>query len=285
MDASELRYLKLLSQSFPTAAKASAEIINLNAILNLPKATEVFASDVHGEYTAFIHLLRNGSGAIRLKLDDAFGDDLPEEEKSSLATLIYYPREKMEAVLPNVQNKEAWYAETILRLVVVCKRVAGKHSRSKVRKAMPPDYAYVLEELITESNHAVDKQAYYEAIIDAVVRTGCAADLIEGMCSLIKQLSIDHLISWGTCTIAARLLISSWTRSCASTRSISSGATMTSYGWAQRSASGGASRTWCAIARATGTSRCSRTLMASTSCRSPRSRLTPIGTTPAWRSA
>jgi fructose-1,6-bisphosphatase-3 len=193
MDASELRYLKLLSQSFPTAAKASAEIINLNAILNLPKATEVFASDVHGEYTAFIHLLRNGSGAIRLKLDDAFGDDLPEEEKSSLATLIYYPREKMEAVLPNVQNKEAWYAETILRLVVVCKRVAGKHSRSKVRKAMPPDYAYVLEELITESNHAVDKQAYYEAIIDAVVRTGCAADLIEGMCSLIKQLSIDHL--------------------------------------------------------------------------------------------
>ena len=193
MDANELRYLKLLSKSFPTAAKASAEIINLNAILNLPKATEVFASDVHGEYTAFIHLLRNGSGSVKLKIDDAFGDELTEAEKSSLAALIYYPTEKMAAVLPGVADENAWYAQTILKLVAVCKQAAGKHSRSKVRKAMPADFAYILEELITESNLAVDKQAYYDAIIDAVIRTGCAATLIEGMCVMIKQLSLDHL--------------------------------------------------------------------------------------------
>ncbi len=141
MDANELRYLKLLSKSFPTAAKASAEIINLNAILNLPKATEVFASDVHGEYTAFIHLLRNGSGSVKLKIDDAFGDELTEAEKSSLAALIYYPTEKMAAVLPGVADENAWYAQTILKLVAVCKQAAGKHSRSKVRKAMPADFA------------------------------------------------------------------------------------------------------------------------------------------------
>ena len=193
MDANELRYLKLLSKSFPTAAKASAEIINLNAILNLPKATEVFASDVHGEYTAFIHLLRNGSGSVKMKIDDAFGDELTEAEKSSLASLIYYPTEKMAAVLPGVADENAWYAQTILKLVAVCKQAAGKHSRSKVRKAMPADFAYILEELITESNLAVDKQAYYDAIIDAVIRTGCAATLIEGMCMMIKQLSLDHL--------------------------------------------------------------------------------------------
>ena len=193
MDANELKYLQLLSKSFPNAAKASTEIINLNAILNLPKATEVFASDVHGEYEAFVHLLRNGSGSIRLKVDDALGDSVSDEEKSSLATLIYYPREKMDLVLESTTDKDAWYAKTIMQLVSVCKVSAGKYTRSKVRKALPDDYAYIIEELMTESNLAVDKHAYYDAIIDAIVRTGSAEQLIEAMCMLIKQLSIDHL--------------------------------------------------------------------------------------------
>ena len=193
MDASELRYLELLSQSFPSAEKASAEIINLNAILNLPKATEVFASDVHGEYEAFTHLLRNGSGNIRMKIDDAFGGLLSEADKASLATLIYYPVEKMEVTLPQVKNVNEWYATTILRLVKVCKEASGKYTRSKVRKALPEDFAYIIDELMTDDNLTVDKQAYYSAIIDAVIRTGSAETLIVAMCKLVKQLSIDHL--------------------------------------------------------------------------------------------
>ena len=193
MKSSELKYLELLSKSFPTAAKASAEIINLNAILNLPKATEVFASDVHGEYEAFVHLLRNGSGGVRIRIDEALGDEISEEEKVTLATLIYYPREKMDHLLPSIEDKNGWDAKIILDLVKVCKVSAGKYTRSKVRKALPEDYAYIIEELMTESNLSVDKKAYYSAIIDAVVRTGCAEELIEAMCVLIKRLSIDHL--------------------------------------------------------------------------------------------
>lgn len=193
MDASELRYLKLLSRSFPTAAKASTEIVNLNAILNLPKGTEVFASDIHGEHEAFEHILRNGSGAVKLRIDAAFGDLLGPAEKRTLATLIYYPREKMELILDQVDDEEAWYATTLLRLAAVCKQSAGKYTRSKVRKAMPAEYAYIIEELMTESNLDVDKKAYYDGIIDAVIRTGSAPALIEAMCVLIKRLAIDHL--------------------------------------------------------------------------------------------
>ena len=193
MDAQEKRYLELLSRSFPTAAEASTEIINLNAILNLPKGTEVFASDIHGEYVAFAHILRNGSGAVRFRIDDAFGDMLSSQDKRALATLIYYPREKMEAVLAEEEDPNSWYATTLLRLVAVCKQAAGKYTRSKVRKAMPEDFAYIIEELMTESNLAVDKKAYYNAIIDAVIRTNRAKALIESMCMLIKRLTIDHL--------------------------------------------------------------------------------------------
>ena len=193
MDAQELRYLELLSKSFPTAAKASTEIVNLNAILNLPKGTEVYASDIHGEYEAFSHILRNGSGAVKLKIEDAFGAELTEAEKQSLATLIYYPREKMAIELADEPSPASWYAKTLLRLVKVCKQAAGKYTRSKVRKAIPVDYAYIIDELMNENNLAVDKKAYYEAIIDAVIRTGQAEDLIDAMCVLIKRLSIDHL--------------------------------------------------------------------------------------------
>lgn len=193
MDATELRYLELLSRSFPTAAKASAEIINLSAILNLPKGTEFFASDIHGEYEAFSHILKNASGSIRLKIDDVFGDSLSAEEKRSLATLIYYPREKMELVLSQVEDAQAWYAVMVPRLVAVCKRSARKYTRSRVRKALPKDFAYIIEELMTENRLGVDKQAYYAAIVDAVIRTDRGGALIEALSMLIQRLAIDHL--------------------------------------------------------------------------------------------
>lgn len=188
-----MRYLELLSRLFPSADKASAEIINLSAILNLPKGTEFFASDIHGEYEAFSHTLRNGSGSIRLKIDDVFGDSLSENEKRSLATLIYYPREKMELVLSQVDDAEAWYAVTLQRLVAVCKRAAQKYTRSRVRKALPKDFAYIIEELMTENRHGVDKQAYYAAIVDAVIRTNRGGALVEALCLLIQRLAIERL--------------------------------------------------------------------------------------------
>ncbi|WP_172135093.1 fructose-1,6-bisphosphatase [Adlercreutzia sp. ZJ473] len=193
MDASETRYLELLSRLFPSEAKASAEIINLSAVLSLPKGTEIFASDIHGEFEAFSHLLKNGSGSIRLKIDDTFGDELSFAEKRSLATLIYYPREKMDLVLPQVQDERAWFSTTILRLVEVCKQASGKYTRSKVRRALPPEFAYIIEELMTENNYAVKREAYYADIIDAVMRTGRARALVEALCLLIQRLAIDHL--------------------------------------------------------------------------------------------
>lgn len=193
MDATEMRYLELLSRLFPSAAKASAEIINLNAVLNLPKGTEFFASDIHGEYEAFSHILRNASGSIRLKIDDVFGDSLSKQEKRSLATLIYYPREKTELVLSQTDNPQEWYAAVLPQLVAVCKRAARKYTRSRVRKALPEDFAYIIEELMTENRHGVDKEAYYAAIIDAVIRTDRVGALIEALCLLIQRLAIDRL--------------------------------------------------------------------------------------------
>ena len=168
MDAAEKRYLELLSRSFPTVAKASAEVINLSAILNLPKGTEFFASDIHGEYEAFSHILRNGSGSIRLKIDDVFGDDLSKEEKRTLATLIYYPREKTRLELSKVSDEAAWYGKMLPRLIAVCKRAARKYTRSRVRKALPEDFAYIIEELMYADARNFDKEAYYAAIVDAL---------------------------------------------------------------------------------------------------------------------
>lgn len=193
MDAQQLRYLELLSKSFPTSVKAATEIANLNAIMNLPKGTEIYASDVHGEYEAFVHILRNGSGAVRMKMEEAFEGDLTEAELKSLATLIYYPREKMAIELAKAEDKRAWYIETLKRLVRVGRQLARKYTRSHVRKVIPGDYAFVIEELMNEGNLAVDKKAYYDAIVDAVIRTGQVENLIDAMCMTIKRLSIDHL--------------------------------------------------------------------------------------------
>ena len=193
MDERDLRYLRLLSQSFPTIADASAEIINLSAVLSLPKGTEIFASDIHGEHEAFSHLLRNGSGSVRLKIDDAFGDVLTAQEKRDLATLVYYPREKMRLDLAAAPDEDAWVSTAAERLVALCKQASGKYTRSKVRKALPAEFAYVLEELMTENNHAVDRAAYHRAIIDAVIRTGRGQAFVEALCLLVQRLAVDHL--------------------------------------------------------------------------------------------
>lgn len=193
MEATDLHYLELLSESFPTIADASAEIINLSAVLSLPKGTELFASDIHGEFEAFSHLLKNGSGSVRLKIEDAFGEILTPKEKSELATLIYYPREKMELVLPDVSDKHAWFATMIERLIAVCKQASGKYTRSKVRKALPDEFAYAIDELMTENNHAVNREEYHQAIIDSAIRTGRGAEFVEALCLLVQRLSVDHL--------------------------------------------------------------------------------------------
>lgn len=137
MEYTRLRYLKRLAELYPTIAKASTEIINLQSILNLPKGTEHFITDIHGEYEAFSHVLRNGSGAVKKKMDDVFGHTLSHSDKKALATLIYYPREKMELIKKSEPNMEEWYKITLYRLIEVCKQVASKYTRSKVRKALP----------------------------------------------------------------------------------------------------------------------------------------------------
>ena len=193
MKKEEIRYLQRLAELYPTIGKASTEIINLQSILNLPKGTEHFMSDLHGEYEAFSHVLRNGSGAVRKKIDDVFGHTLSNSDKRSLATLIYYPREKMELVKKIEEDMENWYKITLYRLIEVCKTTASKYTRSKVRKALPADYAYVIEELITEKAEVLDKEAYYDSIVNTIIEIGRAENFIIALAELIQRLVVDHL--------------------------------------------------------------------------------------------
>ena len=193
MRKEELRYLKCLAELYPTIGAAATEIINLQSIVNLPKGTEHFLTDIHGEYEAFSHVLRNGSGAVRKKIDDVFGHTLSTADKRSLATLIYYPREKMELVKKTEEDMENWYKITLYRLIEVCKITGSKYTRSKVRKALPKDYAYVIEELITEKSEVLDKEAYYNAIVGTVIDIGRAENFIIALAELIQRLVVDHL--------------------------------------------------------------------------------------------
>ena len=193
MRKEELRYLQRLAELYPTIASAATEIINLQSILNLPKGTEHFLTDIHGEYEAFSHVLRNGSGAVRKKIDDVFGHTLGTADKRSLATLIYYPKEKMDLVKKTEEDMENWYKITLYRLIEVCKTVSSKYTRSKVRKALPKDYAYVIEELITEKSEVLDKEAYYDAIVDTIISIGRAENFIVALAELIQRLVVDHL--------------------------------------------------------------------------------------------
>ena len=193
MKALEEKYLEGLSELFPSIAAASTEIINLQAIVNLPKGTEHFLTDIHGEYEAFAHVLKNGSGSVKRKVDDVFANTMSSRDKQTLATLIYYPREKMERIREEEQNMDDWYKIMLYRLIEVAKRSASKYTRSKVRKALPKDFAYVIEELITEKSGMTDKESYYNSIISTIIQIGRAEEFIVALCELIQRLVVDHL--------------------------------------------------------------------------------------------
>jgi len=193
MQENDLRYLRSLARQYPTVAQAATEIVNLQAILSLPKGTEHFITDIHGEYEQFQHILKNGSGAIKRKIEEEFGSAITVTEKKSLATLIYYPEQKMEQVLKAEENIDDWYKVTMYRLIRVCKSASSKYTRSKVRKAIPADFSYVIEELLTGRPDVSDQEAYYNEIINSVIRTGQAKKLIIAICTLIRTLIVDHL--------------------------------------------------------------------------------------------
>lgn len=194
MDKLELTYLKSLAKQFPNVAAASTEIINLQAIMNLPKGTEHFLTDIHGEWEQFNHVMRNGSGSVRRKIDEEFGNSLSERDKRALATLIYYPKEKLAlAEEDEGEYLEDWYRVTLHRLVRMLAHVSSKYTRSKVRKALPKDFSYVIEELITEKEEVEDKEAYYNEIIHTIIRIGSAPQFIIELCELIQRMVVDHL--------------------------------------------------------------------------------------------
>ena len=189
----DMRYLQLLSQSFKTVAEASTEIINLQAILNLPKGTEHFLADIHGEYEAFLHVLKNASGNIKRKVNELFGNTLREQEKRELCSLIYYPEQKLELVKQNEPDIDDWYHITLHQLVAVCRDVSSKYTRSKVRKSLPHDFSYIIQELLHEHTEDTDKAAYVNVIVDTIVTTGRADDFIIAIAKVIQRLAIDQL--------------------------------------------------------------------------------------------
>ncbi|MBU5435848.1 fructose-1,6-bisphosphatase [Pseudoflavonifractor sp. MSJ-37] len=189
----DLHYLKMLARQYPTVQAASTEIINLQAILNLPKGTEHFISDVHGEYEAFLHILNSASGVVREKLDKLFGTSVSKAELDQLATLIYYPREKLEEIEQETDDMREWYRITFHRLIEMCREVSSKYTRSKTRKAMPKEYAYIIDELIHTHYEDSDKRDYYEKIISTIIDIDRASNFLIQLCELIKRLAVDHL--------------------------------------------------------------------------------------------
>ena len=189
----DLHYLRLLSRQFPTIACASTEIINLEAILNLPKGTEHFLTDIHGEYEAFQHVLKNASGSIKRKVNEIFGNSFREAEKKELCTLIYYPQEKLRLIKEKEEDINDWYQTTLNQLVKVCQNVSSKYTRSKVRKSLPTDFSYIIQELLHETVNEPNKQGYINQIINTIISTERADDFIIAMCNLIQRLTIDSL--------------------------------------------------------------------------------------------
>lgn len=187
------KYLKLLSNTFPTARKAASEIINLSANLNLPKGTEHFISDIHGEYEAFNHILKNGSGSIAKKVDDEFGEELTVKQKKTLCTLIYYPEEKLELIERTEKDFGSWCKRTLLWLIRITRRMVSKYNRTKVKTAVTPEYEYIIEELLSERAEVPDKQAYYDEILQAIIETDSAKVFIAEFCRLIQALAIERL--------------------------------------------------------------------------------------------
>ena len=191
--AGDIKYLQLLAQSFPNISEASTEIINLQAILNLPKGTEHFVADIHGEYEAFLHILKNASGNIQRKVNELFGNTMRESDKRELCTLIYYPDQKLELIKASEENIDDWYHITIHNLVSVCRLVSSKYTRSKVRKSLPSDFSYIIQELLHERMDDANKADYVNVIIDTIISTGRADDFIIAISNVIQRLSIDQL--------------------------------------------------------------------------------------------
>ncbi|MCK5128780.1 MAG: fructose-1,6-bisphosphatase [Clostridiales bacterium] len=183
----------MLKKQYPTKLSAYSEIINLKAILDLPKPSEHFLSDLHGEYSAFRHMLRNSSGLIKNKIEQEFKNTLSPSRKDRLAICIYYPKEILKKVKENTENIDSWYKETIKRLIRVARSVSRKYTRSKVRKALPEEYSYIIEELLHETDHGGNKEKYYDSVIDNIVDIGIAENFITAVCNVIQRLSIDSL--------------------------------------------------------------------------------------------
>ena len=192
-NSKDLHYLKMLARQYPNVQAASTEIINLQAILNLPKGTEHFISDVHGEYEAFQHILNSASGVVREKIDDLFGSSVSRADRDQLATLIYYPRDKLEEIARETEDMREWYRITFHRLIEVCRLVSSKYTRSKVRKAMPQEYAYIIDEMLHTHYEDSDKRDYYENIINTIIDIDRASNFLIEMCELIKRMAVDHL--------------------------------------------------------------------------------------------
>ncbi|GAA5522741.1 fructose-1,6-bisphosphatase [Aliifodinibius salicampi] len=187
------QYLELLAKQYPTIRSASTEIINLSAILELPKGTEHFISDIHGEYESFLHVLRNGSGSIKRRIDELFKDTLDTRKRKNLATLIYYPEKKLPYILKDVQEPDEWYRETLFKLIKLCRVFSSKYTRSKVRKTLPEDFSYIIEELLHEQESIVNRQEYYSSIISTIIDTQRADAFIIAMARLIQRLTIARL--------------------------------------------------------------------------------------------
>ena len=189
----DLDYLKLLAKEYPTVKAASSEIINLMAIRGLPKGTEYFFSDLHGEYEAFIHLLRSASGIIREKISETFGYVISDEEEIALANLIYYPERNIRRIQKEGKFTEDWQRITIYRLVRICKEVSSKFTRSKVRKKMPPAFAYIIDELLHVDYNDDNKKVYYDEIIHSIIDIEMGDQFIMALCNLIQNLTVDSL--------------------------------------------------------------------------------------------
>jgi len=192
-DERDLKYLKMLSRSWPTIQTVSTEIINLRAILNLPKGTEHFISDIHGEYEGFRHILRNASGNVKRKIDQALDEYLPAADRNNLASLIYYPEQKMNELRKNGQLTKDWYTVTLKQLVAVCKITTSKYTQSKVRKMLPKDFEYIITELMTTGSKDFNKEEYYSQIINSIISIDAADKFIAAMCYLIHAAVIDKI--------------------------------------------------------------------------------------------
>ena len=188
----DIRYLELLSRDYPDIESVASEMINLSALRSLPKGTEYFFSDLHGEYDSFLRLLRSASGMIKAKIDLIFEKSIPSSERSRLALLIYYPESEIKHMIQSGEIDDEWRSITIYRLILVCESVSAKYTRSEVRRKMPKSFDYILDELLNVTDD-INREYYYSEIISSILETGIADEFIIAVCSLIRSLTIDRL--------------------------------------------------------------------------------------------